>query len=146
MASPSRSKVYFFFPYDSFYLKKRNDLKKNIETLFRKEGKRLVHINYIFSTDKNLLELNKKYLFHNFYTDILTFYISDNKKKVEAEVYISVERVRENALNHKTTFIEELHRVIFHGALHLCGYKDKSHKEILRMRKQENFYLSAFFK
>jgi len=142
----SKSKVYFFFPNSSFTLKNRSFLKKFIEGIFKKEKKHLKRIDYIFCTDKDLLELNRKYLKHNFYTDILSFNLSDSSSQILAEVYISIERIRENAQTHKSSFFQELHRVIFHGALHLCGYNDKSKRETLNMRKKEDFYLFKFFK
>lgn len=146
MASASKSKVYFFFQERSFTLKNRTVLKESVESIFKKEGKKLNRINYVFCSDVDLLKLNKKYLSHDFYTDILTFNLSDTKKEIIAEVYISVERVKENAKKERTSFKFELTRVIFHGALHLCGYRDKSSKEIPQMRKKEEYYLSLYQK
>ena len=145
MVSPSKSKVYFFFPFGDIFLKNRTSLKKFIEAIFKTEGRPLRRLNYVFCSDKDLLRLNKKYLFHDFYTDILTFDLSENDQ-IQADIYISIDRVKENALKQKTTFIQELHRVIFHGALHLCGYRDKSIKEISLMRRREDYYLSLYFK
>ena len=145
MASRSKSKVYFFFPFGKILLKNRTSLKKFIEKIFRTEKKHLKKLNYVFCSDKDLLRMNKKYLFHDFYTDILTFDLSENIQN-QADIYISIDRVRENARQQKATFIQELHRVIFHGALHLCGYRDKSITEIDRMRKREDHYLSIYFK
>jgi rRNA maturation RNase YbeY len=139
MASHSKSKVYFFFQTPSFSLKNRIALKNFIENIFKKEGKRLFKINYIFCSDTDLLILNKKFLSHNYYTDILTFDLSEDK--INAEVYISIDRVKENALVQKNPFNWELYRVIFHGALHLCGYNDKTKKDKLQMRKKEDNYL-----
>jgi len=144
MASPSKSKVYFFFLTPVFALRNRSRLKRFIEDIFKKERKRLDQINYIFCSDPKLLKLNRKYLSHDFYTDILTFNLSENKNQITGEVYISITRIRENARKEKTSFQAELTRVIFHGALHLCGYKDKSSKEVFQMRKREDHYLQAF--
>jgi rRNA maturation RNase YbeY len=145
MVSPSKSKVYFFFPFGDIFLKNRTSLKKFIEGIFKTERRCLKKLNYVFCSDKYLLSLNKKYLFHNFYTDILTFDLSEDIQ-IQADIYISIDRVKENAQKQKTTFIQELHRVIFHGTLHLCGYKDNSIKETSLMRKREDYYLSIYFK
>lgn len=139
----SESKVYFFFEKRGFALENRGKLKTFIESLFRKEKTALQSINYIFCSDKRLLEINKTYLKHDFYTDIISFDLSAGPKKV-AEIYISIDRVRENAQINGVSLKNELHRVVFHGALHICGYKDKSRKEREVMRAKENAYLSAF--
>jgi probable rRNA maturation factor len=138
---PSKSKVCFFFEHNKFTLKKRNALKTQIETLFKKEKRSLESINYVFCTDKALLKINQQFLHHNYYTDIITFDLSDSKD-VKAEVYISIDRVKENAALLGASFKEELQRVIIHGALHLCGYGDKSKHEIKQIRKKEDYYLS----
>jgi probable rRNA maturation factor len=120
-------------------------LKAFIGQIFNKEAVKLKSITYIFCSDDYLLKLNKGFLKHNYYTDILTFDLSNQKNVVEGEIYISIDRVMENAENMKISFKKELHRVIFHGALHLCGYKDKTKKEILEMRAQEDKYLQLYF-
>jgi rRNA maturation RNase YbeY len=140
----SFSKVCFFFENRDFTLEKRTTLKKFIKSMFRKEKKKLESLNYIFVSDKRLLEINRRFLQHNYYTDIITFNLSDSDS-VWAEVYISVDRVRENAKKLDVSFKSELHRVIFHGTLHLCGYKDKSKREIEKMREKEDFYLYQYF-
>ncbi|MFM8710623.1 MAG: rRNA maturation RNase YbeY [Sphingomonadales bacterium] len=139
----SASKVYFFFEKRGFALKNRGKLKTFIELLFKKEKTALQSINYIFCSDKRMLEINKTYLRHDFYTDIISFDLSAGPQKV-AEIYISIDRVRENARIHGVSIKNELHRVIFHGALHICGYKDKNKKEREAMRAKENACLSAF--
>lgn len=100
-------------------------------------------INYIFCTDNALLKINRQFLNHDFYTDIITFDLSESTS-VRAEVYISVDRVKDNAQEIGVSFKSEVHRVIFHGALHLCGYKDKSKKEKEKMRRKEEFYLKKY--
>ena len=103
-------------------------------------------MNYIFCSDEYLLEVNNNFLQHDFYTDIITFDLSLSKTSPTiGEIYISVDRVKENAITHKTSFELELHRVIFHGALHLCGYKDKTKKDALLMRDKEEDCLSMYF-
>jgi rRNA maturation RNase YbeY len=107
------------------------------------ESKKIGAINYVFSTDAYVQALNKKYLHHHYTTDILTFPIN-NDGPIDAEIYISIERIRENAKFFNSTFDEELLRVIFHGALHLCGYKDKTKKQQILMRQRENHYLKVY--
>jgi rRNA maturation RNase YbeY len=139
----SESKVYFFYEKKGFSLRNRGTLKDFIEKIFKKEKNLLGSINYIFCSDKKLLEINKTYLKHNFYTDIISFDLSSGPKKI-AEIYISVDRVRENAKSLGVSLNNELHRVIFHGALHICGYKDKTNKDRAVMRSKEDHYLSGF--
>jgi len=92
-----------------------------------------------------LLEINQQFLNHDFYTDIITFDLSE-KDSTQAEIYISIDRVKDNAKSLGTSFKSEIHRVIFHGALHLCGYKDKPGVEQVKMRQKEEFYLSKYSK
>ena len=141
--STSQSKVCFFLPGVKFNLANRTQLKNYIQYVFKKEGEKLESLNYIFCTDKALLEINRQFLTHDFYTDIITFDLSDSDA-VRAEIYISVDRVKENAIHLGVSFKLELHRVIFHGVLHLCGYKDKSKKETREMRSKEAFYLKKY--
>ncbi len=141
----SKSKVCFFFEEKGFSLQSRAELKAFIEILFKKEKKKLGSINYIFCSDKRLLEINQQFLRHDYYTDIITFDLSETDF-TQAEIYISIDRVKDNAKTEGVSFKSELHRVIFHGALHLCGYKDKSKQEALQMREKESFYLLKYFK
>ncbi len=140
---PSQSKVCFFFDQKKFSLENRVKLKAFIESLFKREKKKLSSINYVFCSDKRLLEINRQFLKHEFYTDIITFDLSETDS-TQAEIYISVERVRENAKTTGNSFKCELHRVIFHGSLHLCGYRDKTKPEKTKMRKKEDFYLLKY--
>jgi probable rRNA maturation factor len=107
------------------------------------ENKLIGEINYIFCKDDYLLEKNLTYLNHDTLTDIITFDYSENNS-LSADIYISVERVKENALIFAVPFEEEIKRVIIHGLLHLVGYKDKTEKEGKEMREKENYYLSNF--
>jgi len=107
-----------------------------------KEKARIREINYIFCSDSFLLGLNQNYLDHNTLTDIITFDYSVSKNELEGEIYISIDRVSENAFKFKRDFEEELHRVIIHGVLHLAGYKDKKSTDKALMRKKEDTYLS----
>ncbi|WP_109695932.1 rRNA maturation RNase YbeY [Chitinophaga deserti] len=126
-------------------LKERTRLKVFLKDLFKKEGQGLESLHYVFCSDEYLLTLNQEFLQHDTYTDIVTFELSDNPEVTEGEIYISIDRVQENAKKFNVTEDYELHRVIFHGALHLCGYKDKSKKEELLMRKKEEENLNAYF-
>jgi probable rRNA maturation factor len=123
----------------------RGRLKMFIRTVFKKEKTALSDLHVIFCNDAYLLDLNRKFLQHDFYTDILSFPLSAPGEPLSAEIYISVDRVRENARIEKSTIREELHRVIFHGILHFCGYKDKSAGDIQKMRSLENKYLTRYF-
>lgn len=126
-------------------LNQREKLKRFIKGIFRKEKLALESLTFIFCDDRSLLNLNVQFLKHDYYTDILSFPLSGRGKPLVAEIYISVQRVRENAANLDTSFKEELHRVIFHGILHFCGYKDKTQAETRLMRKTEDKYLKSYF-
>lgn len=127
-------------------LQNRVALKSFIEKRVKKEGLNIESLNYIFCSDKYLLEINKQYLNHNYYTDIISFDLSEELGTLIGEVYISVDRVKDNAKTHGATFKEELLRVIFHGALHFCGYKDKKPTDAKKMRQMEDLWLTAFMK
>lgn len=135
--------VHFFYEVP-VSLKQRGVLKEYIASIFKKEGFKLNSLNYIFCSDDRLLEINKQFLHHDYYTDIITFELSDPQNPVEGEIYISVDRVKDNSRLIRESFIQEIHRVIFHGALHLCGYSDKTHKQRGVMREKEDFYLRGY--
>jgi len=145
MATAQKTKVYFFSHDIPARLKNTTDLKHFIESIFKKERQSLDSINYIFCSDRAILEINKKYLNHDFYTDVITFDLSQNSKTISAEVYISLERVRDNAKQLGLSLKSEFHRVLFHAALHLCGYNDKKTKDKEIMRKRENELLAKYF-
>lgn len=138
-------RVNFYYQKNDFPFKNRRGLKAVIEEIFLKNKKQLSGINYIFCTDSYLLEINRQFLNHDFYTDIITFDMSGHKKEITGEVYISIDRVIENANIHRESFSRELHRVIFHGALHLCGFKDKKPSDKKKMRTQEEKWLFYYF-
>ena len=127
-------------------LANRLALKAFIEKAIKKEGLTIETLQYIFCSDKFLLGINKFYLQHDYYTDIISFDLSETKGKLIGEVYISIDRVKDNAKTHKNSFKEELLRVIFHGALHFCGYKDKKPADIKKMRAQEDRWLKSYLK
>ena len=142
----AKSKIQFFLLNVAVSIKDKKALTRFIELLFKKEETPISQINYVFCTDEYLKDLNSKYLKHNFFTDIITFNLSESSDDSSGEIYISVERVKENAKKLFIPFKQELHRVIFHGALHLCGYKDETDKQMALMRKKEDFYLGKYFK
>ena len=107
------------------------------------ENKKLGEINYIFVTDEGLLKVNQVFLNHDYYTDIITFdYVKG--KTISADIFVSLPRISENALEHSRDFESELHRVLAHGLLHLCGYKDKTEDEQNEMTGKEDLYLNLF--
>jgi len=122
-------------------IKDRQIIKTALITLFKQERKKLAELRYIFVSDDRLLEINRQFLQHDVYTDIITFPLSEPGQPIAGEIYISVDRVRENAREFGSTIKKELLRVIFHGALHLCGYGDKTEAEAKKMRKMEEKYL-----
>ncbi len=139
-------KVQFIFNDRRPTLKDRNKLKSFIELIFKREKKGLESISYIFCSDEYLLGINKQFLNHDFYTDVITFDLSSPSTDCTAEVYLSVDRIKENAIKLNVSLTDELHRVVFHGVLHLCGYKDKKKADVLLMRQKEEEYLKAYFK
>ncbi len=128
----------------SFSLQQKTQLKLFLASLFKQEDKPLSQLTYIFCSDDYLLTINNNFLQHDYYTDIITFCLSEATQPVEGEIYISIHRVKENAKTHKTSTKHEMLRVMFHGALHLCGYKDKTKKQVIEMRSKEDYYLSSF--
>lgn len=125
-------------------LTNRVALKTFIEKRVKKEGLTIKSLSYIFCTDKYLLKINKDFLSHDYYTDIISFDLSEISGQLVGEVYISVDRVKDNAKTHNISIKEELHRVIFHGALHFCGYKDKKPSDAKKMRQMEDLWLAAY--
>ena len=121
-------------------------LKTLLSDLFRKEGRQLAGLSIVFCSDDYLLELNRQFLQHDYYTDILTFLMSERGAPVEGELYISVDRVRDNDRALGVPALQELRRVILHGALHLCGYKDKLKKDQALIRQKEDRYLQLLKK
>lgn len=138
--------IQFFFQVKSSVPANRTRLKQFIPKIFKDHHGRAGNINFIFCSDEEVLLINKVHLQHNFFTDIITFDLSTTSKQTDADIYISVDRVKENALFFKKTIKSEMHRVIFHGCLHLCGYKDKTASASQEMRKAEDKYLQQYFK
>lgn len=115
-------------------------LELHLTELVQNENYQLGELSIVFCSDEFLLEINKQYLDHDYYTDIITFDYVD-KNVISGDLFISLDRVNENAINYKTTVLKELYRVVFHGVLHLTGYKDKTEEEQNEMTKMEEFYL-----
>lgn len=122
----------------------RKKIRKTIDALANNHGYIISQINYIFMSDEELNEINQTHLQHDDYTDIITFDLSDTEACIDGEIYISIERVFENAITFKTTKELELVRVICHGVLHLMGYKDKSEIDSKKMRDAENLSIEIY--
>ena len=118
----------------------KTSLKNMVIRIFKEEELALEHIDYIFCSDEFLLNINRSALNHDYYTDIITFPLSNKNQPIVAEIYVSVDRIKDNATQLHQTFSQELSRVIAHGALHLCGYKDKTKKDIAKIRSKEDYY------
>jgi probable rRNA maturation factor len=127
-----------------FILKERQKKKKLLKSIIENHGFKQGEINYIFLDDEGLLKINIEYLNHNTYTDIITFDNSDSEKIIEGDIFISVDRVRENAEKFKAPFENELVRVLSHGVLHLVGYKDKSPEDASKMREAEEHAIQEY--
>ena len=145
MSKSSTDKIKFHFPFGHFFFPNRTAAKSFLTKQIKREGRRIEAINYVFCSDTYLLEINRQYLKHDTLTDIITFELSPKDHPLLSDIYISIERVRDNATAFNTSFQKELHRVIFHGALHLCGYKDKSEEQSQQMRGMEEKWLTAYF-
>ena len=143
--SMKNQNILFFYHTPSFYFPQRNKLKKFIYDLCKKENKSISEIRIIFSDKKTMRTINKKFLSHDYDTDIITFPFSDHIMPIEAELYINVPIIKKQAKDFNCSFKEELHRIIFHGLLHLCGFNDKTPEEINEIRKKENYYLKKYF-
>ena len=139
------SVIHFFYQKPLKSLRNREKLKQFLQKTSVSGKRRIEQLNIVFCDDAYLLQINKQYLNHNFYTDIITFDLSGKDSPMNAELYISTERVKENAQALNLSFQHELHRVIFHGLLHLLGYKDKSLAEEKAMRMAEDKLLNRYF-
>jgi rRNA maturation RNase YbeY len=134
--------INFFTENISFTLNEEDKTVAWIEQVLGAEGYQAQNINYIFCDDNHLLTLNLQYLKHDTFTDIITFDHSQQAKNLEADIYISIDRVRENADTLEKNFADELHRVIIHGLLHLMGLQDKTESQKQEMRRKEDACLS----
>ncbi|KQS41086.1 rRNA maturation RNase YbeY [Pedobacter sp. Leaf194] len=134
--------ISFFTESVTYNLPQKIKVRKWIKSTIEKEGFKLQELNFIFCSDEYLLGINQQYLNHNTYTDIITFDNSDVEKMIVSDIFISIERVKENAETYKTTVFDEVCRIMIHGTLHLLGYKDKGKAAKTLMTQKENEYLS----
>jgi len=138
----ARVKINFFSEEITFKPKHPAALRKWITGIIASEGCSLVEVNYIFCNDAYIHSINLEYLKHDTYTDIITFNNSEEEKSIESDVFISIERVKENSEKLSVPFEHELHRVMIHGVLHLCGFSDKTPTQKAEMRIKEDACLS----
>jgi len=141
----STNKIRFHFLEKVPALKNRTRLKSFVQQQCEKRGFTVDFINYIFCSDEYLLNYNQQYLGHKTLTDIITFQLNQTNQPLQADIYISSERVRDNAKKFNVSLQQEFHRVIFHGALHLCGLKDKTPEQSLKMKEAEDQLLNLYF-
>lgn len=124
---------------------KRNKIRRLLQTTSKKKGESISHLNFVLVNDEALLEINMAHLQHDTYTDIITFDLRENPiDPIEGEIYISIERVAENAITAGVDFENEFIRVVSHGLLHLLGYKDKTDAQAKEMRQEEEACLSLW--
>ena len=135
--------IHFFEEGITYKLKHKTAIRQWVTSTIQAEGYKLKQLSYIFCHDNYLLQINRQYLNHDTYTDIITFDNSDIEKMIIGDIFISIERIRENAAKLNITETDELHRVIIHGALHLLGYKDKTSVTKQKMTQKEDFYLKV---
>lgn len=138
--------IHFFTEETSFQLKQKLNRKKWLKEIAKGEKYSINELNYIFCTDEYLYEINVEYLNHDTYTDIITFDNSEIENKIEADIFISIDRVKENASKLNVPIEDELSRVISHGLFHLMGYKDKKKAEAELMRSKEEFAINLYKK
>ncbi|WP_332021394.1 rRNA maturation RNase YbeY [Kaistella sp.] len=132
--------IQFFFE-DIDKIEIQPNLSNRLENIILSEGKKPGEINYIFCDDEYLLQVNREYLKHDYYTDVITFdYVKG--KTISGDIFVSLPRIFDNAQTLSKDFESEFFRVLAHGVLHLCGYKDKTDDEIAEMRSKEDYYLS----
>jgi probable rRNA maturation factor len=133
--------ITFNFEDLSPFLKNRGNLRLWLNATAKKEKQKVDSVNYIFCSDKHLLCINKQFLDHDYFTDVITFQY-EGTDGVSGDIFISYDRIRDNAKQYKQSVTNELHRVMVHGMLHLLGYKDKKPEEQKVMKSKEDFYLS----
>jgi probable rRNA maturation factor len=136
--------IVFFNEDIDFKFQGKNNFKSWLKKVSEKEGFKINNLNYIFCSDEYLHKINLEYLDHDTYTDIITFDNSEEESIIEGDIFISIERVKENSFTLNTVFEEELKRVIVHGLLHLCGYDDHSLEDKAEMRRLESEYILIF--
>lgn len=137
--------VKVYYQKERFRLRESGLLKKLISEIIREEGYKCELIEYIFTDDELILQLNKEFLEHDYYTDVITFDRSFLKNSVIAEIYISVDTVKRNAKENGVPFRREVLRVMIHGILHVTGYNDNDESSRRKMREKEDHYLRKYF-
>ena len=138
--------IYYYEENVQARLKQKRALSQFLKTLVLQHlDIKKMELNYIFCDDTYLLEKNQQFLNHDTLTDIITFDLSESEDELQGEIYISVDRIKENAAKFSVDYNTELHRVIFHGALHLCGFKDKKKEDKALMTEMENDCLQKYF-
>ena len=135
-------KIYFFLEEVRYHLKHKRNLRKWIIETADNENVTVETLNYIFTSDSIIFQLNKEYLRHYTLTDIITFDLSENEGGLCGDIYISIDRARENAREYHVSLFNEVCRLMIHGVLHLAGYKDKTKDEQVLMKEKEEYYLS----
>ena len=138
----SQLPIHFFLEDISFTLKQKGLIRSWVKNTIVEEGFKLKELNFIFCSDNYLLSMNQDYLKHDTLTDIITFDNSEQNRVIVGDIFISLERIRENAQSFKVTTESELHRVMIHGTLHLLGYADKGKEAKALMTSKEDLYLS----
>lgn len=135
--------ITFNIEYPNFIIKNETLIINGIKNIAKEENfSKSLYLSLVFMSDDDLLVYNKEYLNHDYYTDIITFPIEETDKYIEADLFLSVDRIKDNATSFKIDSIIELNRVIIHGVLHLLGYNDSSKEEQIIMRSKEDYYLS----
>lgn len=136
--------IIFFEEDIKFCLPEKNKTKKWLKELANLEQFKIGELSYIFCSDEYLYQINVEYLDHKTLTDIITFDNSEKEKTIEGDIFVSIDRVRDNAVKENVTFEKELKRVMSHGLLHLMGYKDKKEDDRIKMREMENKAIALF--
>jgi probable rRNA maturation factor len=139
----SKAPVHFFLEDVKYTLKNKIQIRNWIHQTIIAEGYALEELNFVLCSDEYLLSMNQQYLNHDTYTDVITFDNSEELKMIVGDIFISIERIQENARQFKSTVAVELCRVMVHGTLHLLGYKDKGKAAKTLMTQKEDFYLTA---
>lgn len=129
--------IHFFSEEIEFTLREKQNRKRWLKKIATNAGFKIKELNYVFCSDEYLYQMNRDYLKHDSYTDIITFDNSEKKGDIEGDIFVSIDRVRENAKTHTQEVETEMNRVLAHGLLHLMGYKDKTQEEVALMRLKE---------
>ncbi len=138
------SKISFLNADEKFNIPNRKKLRRFILQMFQEHNMRVKQLDFIVCSDEFLLQINKDYLFHDYYTDIITFVTKQDSYEITSEAYLSLDRIKDNSKIYQVSVLDEVLRVMFHGVLHICGFNDTSVKEKTQIRLKEDYYLKAF--